>query len=56
MKSLPYMDKPVLDALATRKYTPVLLDGKPVRVEYVFDIKLVLKENPRRCVGSRCDE
>ena len=56
LKSLPYMDKAVLEALATRKYTPVLLEGKPVAVEYVFAIKLVLKEKARRCVGSRCDE
>jgi hypothetical protein len=56
IKSLPYMDKAVLDALATRKYTPVLLEGKPVPVEYVFAIKLVLKEKERKCVGSRCDD
>ena len=56
VKSLPYMDKAVLDALATRKYTPVTLEGKPVPVEYVFAIKLVLKEKERKCVGSRCDE
>jgi len=56
VKSLPYMDKPVLQALSTRKYTPVLLEGKPVAVEYVFAIKLVLKEKERKCVGSRCDE
>src|ERR1700687_1976914 len=56
LKSLPYMDKAVLDALSSRRYKPVLLDGKPVAVEYVFDIKLVLKEKESRCVGSRgCD-
>jgi len=56
LKSLPFMDKAVLAALASRKYTPVLLEGKPVAVEYVFAIKLVLKEKERKCVGSRCDE
>ena len=56
LKSLPYMDKAVLDALSSRRYKPVLLGGKPVAVEYVFDIKLVLKEKESRCVGSRgCD-
>ncbi len=55
VKSLPYMDKAVLQALATRVYTPVLLEGKPVPVEYVFAIKLVLKEKERKCVGTRCD-
>ncbi len=56
LKSLPYMDKAVLEALSSRRYKPVLLDGKPVAVEYVFDIKLVLKEKESRCVGSRgCD-
>src|SRR5215831_13917213 len=56
LKSLPYMDKAVLDALTTRKYTPVTLDGEAVPVEYVFAIKLVLKEKERKCVGSRCDD
>ena len=56
LRSLPYMDKAVLEALATRKYTPVMLDGKAVPVEYVFAIKLVLKEKERKCVGSRCAE
>jgi len=56
LKSLPYMDRAVLDALASRRYKPVLLDGKAVAVEYVFDIKLVLKDKERRCLGSRgCD-
>ncbi len=54
IKSLPYMEKPVLDALATRRYKPILFEGKPVAVEYVFDVKLVLKET--RCIGTRrCD-
>ena len=52
--SLPYMDRAVLDALATRRYKPILFEGKPVAVEYVFDIKLVLKEKQKRCFGSRC--
>jgi hypothetical protein len=48
------MEKPVLDALATRRYKPILFEGKPVAVEYVFAIKLVLKES--HCLGSRnCD-
>jgi serine/threonine-protein kinase len=54
IKSLPFMDKPVLDALATRRYKPILFEGKPVAVEYVFDIKLLLKET--RCIGTRCND
>jgi protein TonB len=40
VKGLPYMDKAMLDALATRKYTPVMYQGHPVAVEYVFNTRL----------------
>ena len=33
---------PVVDALYSRRYTPVLFNGAPVNVDYVFNIKLVL--------------
>ncbi len=40
VKGLPYMDKAMLDALATRKYAPVMYQGRPVAVEYVFNTRL----------------
>ncbi len=42
VKGLPFMDQAVLAAMATHRYTPVLLDGRPVPVEYVFTLRLVL--------------
>jgi protein TonB len=41
VKGLPYMDQPVLAALAAWKYTPVLFQGSPVSVEYVIPVRLV---------------
>ena len=32
----------VLDALYSRRYTPVMWEGKPVAVNYVFNIRLVM--------------
>jgi tRNA A-37 threonylcarbamoyl transferase component Bud32 len=40
IKGLPYLDKPMLDMLATRRYSPVVYQGKPVSVEYVFNLKV----------------
>ena len=40
IKTLPYMEAAVLEALATHKYTPVMFQGKPQRVNYTFNIKL----------------
>jgi serine/threonine-protein kinase len=45
IKSLPYMEDAALEHLTSRLYKPVTYQGKPVAVEYVFDIRLVL---PRR--------
>jgi periplasmic protein TonB len=36
------MDQAVLAAMSTHRYTPALLDGRPVSVEYVFTLRLVL--------------
>jgi outer membrane biosynthesis protein TonB len=41
IKGLPFMDKPMLDALAKRKYTPVIYRGSPVAVQYVFSTHIV---------------
>jgi protein TonB len=42
IKEVPHMKQAVLDALYSRRYTPVLFNGQPVNVDYVFNIKLVL--------------
>ena len=42
IKALPHMEKAVLDALATQKFKPVTFQGRPVSVDYVFNIRLVL--------------
>jgi periplasmic protein TonB len=39
IKSLPFLDQPVLEALAQRRYTPVSFQGRPVSVEYVIPFK-----------------
>jgi protein TonB len=40
IKPLPFLDKAALDVLATRRYSPVLYQGKAVSVEYVFNLKV----------------
>lgn len=45
IKSLPLMDQPVLDALASRRYEPPLLHGRPVSTYFVFNIKLLQPAN-----------
>jgi periplasmic protein TonB len=42
IKALPHMEKAVLEALATQKFKPVTFQGRPVSVDYVFNIRLVL--------------
>ncbi|MDY7230825.1 energy transducer TonB [Hyalangium rubrum] len=44
IKGLPHMDVAVLSALETRQYSPVMWQGKPISVSYMFNIKL---EMPR---------
>jgi TonB family protein len=46
IKGLPFLDKAALDVLATRRYSPVMYQGKAVSVEYVFNLK-VLPPGPR---------
>jgi periplasmic protein TonB len=43
IKSLPFLDQPVLDALAQRRYTPVSFQGRPVSVEYVIPFKFKIQ-------------
>jgi TonB family protein len=42
LKGLPYMDRPVIDALEARKYKPAMASGKPLDVLYTFTIRLKL--------------
>jgi TonB family protein len=44
LKSLPYMDHAVIEALVRRKYQPATLQGKPVDVYYTFNLKLKLPQ------------
>ncbi len=43
IKSLPFLDQPVLEALAQRRYTPVSFQGRKVAVEYVIPFKFKLQ-------------
>ena len=43
VKGAPMMDQAVLRALSQWRYTPVIYQGKPVDVEYVIPIRLVLQ-------------
>jgi periplasmic protein TonB len=42
IKALPHMEKAVLEALATQTFKPVTFQGRPVSVDYVFNIRLAL--------------
>ena len=44
LKSLPFMDRAVIDALERRRYKPATLGGKPVEVNYNFKITLRLPD------------
>jgi TonB family protein len=44
VKPLPFMEEAVLDALYQSRYKPVTLEGKPVQVDYTFNIRLSLPE------------
>jgi hypothetical protein len=40
LETLPHMEQAVLDALTSRTYSPATLHGRPVAVEYTFNIRL----------------
>ena len=44
LRAIPHMGQAVLEAMTTRRYAPVLQQGRPVAVSYVFRIDLVLPE------------
>ena len=41
VKGLPFMDQAVLDAIPQWQYTPALVGGRPIAVEYVIPIRLM---------------
>jgi len=41
LKGLPFMDRPMLDALSKRRYAPIIYKGSPVAVQYVFSTRIV---------------
>jgi protein TonB len=40
MAGVPFMEDAVVQALTSRRYTPVLFQGKPVSVKYNFAVDL----------------
>src|SRR5713226_65812 len=42
LKSVAFMDRAVIEALERRRYTPAMLQGKPIDVDYTFRITLTL--------------
>lgn len=42
LKGVSHLNTAVLSALASSRYTPIMFQGRPVNVEYVFAVKLVL--------------
>jgi len=44
VQSLPFMDRAVIDALERRRYSPALLQGKAIEVDYTFRIRLTLPQ------------
>ncbi len=42
LRPVPHMEQAILESMATRRYTPVLREGQPVAVSYVFEVDLVL--------------
>lgn len=44
LKSLPYMDEAMLDAVTKRRYQPVRWNDEPVEVSYVFNFRFKLPQ------------
>lgn len=44
LRPLPYMERAVVEALMTRRYSPATLNGRPLAVRYVFHVKLVMPQ------------
>lgn len=44
VKSLPFLDRAVIEALERRRYTPATMGGKPIEVDYTFRITMRLQD------------
>jgi protein TonB len=44
VRSLPFLDRAVIEALEKRRYTPATQGGKPIEVDYTFKITMRLPE------------
>lgn len=44
LRSLPFMDRAVIDNLERRRYKPATLGGRPLDVQYTFTIRLKLPQ------------
>jgi periplasmic protein TonB len=44
VKSLPFMDRAVIDALQRRRYKPATMGNRPIDVDYIFKITLKLPD------------
>jgi TonB family protein len=47
IQPLPFMEEAVLDALYQSRYKPVTFEGRPVQIDYTFNIKLTLPSPAR---------
>jgi Gram-negative bacterial TonB protein C-terminal len=42
LKALPYLSEPAAQALQASRYTPVLMNGEPIDIEYTFNLAFML--------------
>lgn len=56
IKSLPHMDDAVLMSLYQQRYKPVTFQGKPIQVDYTFNIRLSLPPTSRRLTDDELDD
>jgi protein TonB len=42
LKSLPFMDRAMIETLQSRRYSPAMFQGKAIEVDYTFKIRLAL--------------
>ncbi|HEU4410723.1 MAG TPA: energy transducer TonB [Polyangiaceae bacterium] len=52
IRGVDSMNDEVIQALESRRYTPVVYDGRPVDVDYVFRVHLVLKNDAPPSVSA----
>jgi protein TonB len=45
LRSLPYMDEAILDAVDGMQYQPIIYKGRPVRVQMVIPIRIPKRES-----------